>query len=51
MRKLLRQNVRNFLKAWIDVLQMSHRPLESWRGLIRLEDGHFLDEARKGVKG
>ncbi|MGA7362251.1 MAG: lysophospholipid acyltransferase family protein [Candidatus Dormiibacterota bacterium] len=51
MRRLLRQNVRNFFKAWIDLLQMSHRPLESWRKLIRLEDGHFLDEARKGGHG
>lgn len=51
MRKLLRQNVRNFFKAWIDVLQMSHRSLESWRQLIRLEDGHFLDEARQGGRG
>jgi lauroyl/myristoyl acyltransferase len=51
MRQLLRQNVRNFFKAWIDLLQMSHRPLESWRKLIRLEDGHFLDEARQGGHG
>ena len=51
MRQLLRQNVRNFFKAWIDLLQMSHRPLESWRELIRLEDGHFLDQARQGGHG
>jgi lauroyl/myristoyl acyltransferase len=51
MRKLLRQNVRNFLKAWIDLLQMSHRPLESWQGLITVEDGHFLDQAQEGGKG
>ena len=51
MRQLLRHNVRNFLKAWIDVLQMSHRSTESWRGLIRLQDGRFLDEARQGGHG
>lgn len=51
MRRLLRQNVRNFFKAWIDLLQMAHRPLEDWRDLIRLEDGHYLDEARVGGKG
>jgi KDO2-lipid IV(A) lauroyltransferase len=51
MRKLLRQNVRNFLKAWIDLLQMSHRPLESWRGLITVQDGHYLKEAQEGGKG
>jgi lauroyl/myristoyl acyltransferase len=51
MRRLLRQNVRNFLKAWIDLLQMSHRPLETWRGLITVEDGHFLSEAQEGGKG
>lgn len=51
MRKLLRQNVRNFLKAWIDLLQMSHRPLESWRRLITVQDGHFLTEAQEGGKG
>jgi KDO2-lipid IV(A) lauroyltransferase len=51
MRKLLRQNVCNFFKAWIDLLQMAHRPLEDWRDLIRLEDGHYLDEARQGGKG
>jgi phosphatidylinositol dimannoside acyltransferase len=51
MRQLLRQNVRNFLKAWIDVLQMSHRSMESWRRLIRLQDGRFLDEARQGGHG
>ncbi|MGH7643553.1 MAG: lysophospholipid acyltransferase family protein [Candidatus Dormibacteria bacterium] len=51
MRQLLRQNVANFFKAWIDLLQMAHRPLESWRQLIRLEDGHFLDEARQGGHG
>ncbi|HEY6538207.1 MAG TPA: hypothetical protein VI138_04095 [Candidatus Dormibacteraeota bacterium] len=51
MRQLLRQNVRNFFKAWIDLLQMAHRPLEDWRGLIRLEDAHYLDEARAGGKG
>ncbi|HVB14699.1 MAG TPA: lysophospholipid acyltransferase family protein [Candidatus Dormibacteraeota bacterium] len=51
MRRLLRQNVRNFFKAWIDLLQMSHRPLESWRRLIRLENAHFLDEARQGGHG
>jgi len=51
MRKLLRRNVRNFLKAWIDLLQMSHRPLESWRGLITVQDGHFLKEAQEGGKG
>lgn len=51
MRRLLRHNVRNFFKAWIDLLQMAHRPLEDWRQLIRLEDGHYLDEARAGGKG
>ncbi|MGC2190889.1 MAG: hypothetical protein WA751_00960 [Candidatus Dormiibacterota bacterium] len=51
MRQLLRQNVRNFFKAWIDLLQMSHRPLESWRKLIRLEDGHYLDEAVQAGHG
>lgn len=51
MRRLLRHNVRNFFKAWIDLLQMAHRPLEDWRDLIRLEDGHYLDEARAGGKG
>ncbi len=51
MRQLLRQNVRNFFKAWIDLLQMSHRPWESWRELIRLEDAHFLDDARQGGRG
>lgn len=51
MRRLLRQNVRNFFKAWIDLLQMSHRPLDSWRDLIRLEDAHYLDEARAGGRG
>lgn len=51
MRQLLRRNVRNFFKAWIDLLQMSHRPLEEWRSLIRLQDAHFLDEARAGGHG
>jgi len=51
MRQLLRRNVGNFFKAWIDLLQMSHRPLESWRKLIRLEDAHYLDEARRGGHG
>ena len=51
MRQLLRQNVRNFFKAWIDLLQMSHRSLDSWQELIRLEDAHYLDEARLGGRG
>ncbi|MGH7666815.1 MAG: lysophospholipid acyltransferase family protein [Candidatus Dormibacteria bacterium] len=51
MRRLLRRNVRNFFKAWIDVLQMSHRSLEYWGSLIRLEDVDYLDEARQGGRG
>jgi KDO2-lipid IV(A) lauroyltransferase len=51
LRRLVRDNVRDFLKAWIDLLQMSHRPLESWRGLIQLEDGHYLQEARASGRG
>ncbi len=45
MRRLVRRNVRNFLKAWIDVLQMAHRPLEAWRPWLRIQDAHYLDEA------
>ena len=51
MRRLLRRNVRNFLKAWIDVLQMSHRPLEAWRPWLRMQDVHYLDEARQQGQG
>ena len=51
MRRLLRANVRDFLKAWIDVLQMSHRPLEAWTPWLRTQDAHFLDEARRQGRG
>ncbi|MGH7639993.1 MAG: lysophospholipid acyltransferase family protein, partial [Candidatus Dormibacteria bacterium] len=51
MRRLLRRNVNNFLKAWIDLLQMSHRPLGYWQDLIRFQDGHHLDEAHQGGRG
>ncbi len=51
MRRLLRRNVRNFLKAWIDVLQMAHRPLEDWRRLLTLEDADYLQEARRRGQG
>ena len=51
MRRLVRRNVRNFLKAWIDVLQMAHRPLESWTPWLRMQDAHYLDEAWEEGKG
>lgn len=51
MRRLLRRNVRNFLKAWIDVLQMSHRPLEAWTPWLRMQDEHYLDQAWAQGKG
>ncbi len=51
MRRLLRSNVRNFLKAWIDVLQMAHRPLEAWSPWLRLQDERYLDEAWAQGKG
>lgn len=51
LRLLLRANVRNFLKAWIDVLQMAHRPLEDWRELLELQDNHYLQEARDHGRG
>ncbi len=51
MRRLLRRNVRNFLKAWIDVLQMAHRPLEAWAPWLRIQDEHYLDEAWGQGKG
>jgi len=50
-RQLLRRNVRNFLKAWIDLLQMAHRPLQDWRDLITLEDLDHLQEARAAGRG
>ena len=51
MRRLLRHNVCNFLKAWIDVLQMAHRPLEAWTPWLRMQDEHYLDEAWAQGKG
>ncbi len=51
MRRLLRANVSNFLKAWVDVLQMSHRPLEAWTPWVRTEDAHLLEEARRLGRG
>ncbi|MGH7611730.1 MAG: lysophospholipid acyltransferase family protein [Candidatus Dormibacteria bacterium] len=50
-RRLLRANVRNFLKAWIDVLQMAHRPQEDWRDLLVIKDAHYLQEARDHGRG
>jgi KDO2-lipid IV(A) lauroyltransferase len=51
LRQLLRRNVSNFLKAWIDLLQMAHRPLQDWRKLIALEDIHHFQEARAEGRG
>jgi lauroyl/myristoyl acyltransferase len=51
MRRLLRRNVRNFLKAWIDVLQMAHRPLQAWTPWLRMQDEQYLDEAWAQGKG
>ena len=51
MRRLVRRNVQNFLKAWIDVLQMSHRPLEAWRPWLRMQDAHYLEEALQQGQG
>ncbi len=51
MRHTLRANVRNFLKAWIDVLQMGHRPLEAWTPWLRTEDAHLLQEAQRQGRG
>ncbi len=51
MRRLVRANVTNFLKAWIDLLQMTHRPLDSWRQWITVQDAHYLDDARRPGRG
>lgn len=51
MRRLLRANVRNFLKAWIDLLQMAHRPLEDWRGLLTVEGVENLEAAKDQGRG
>ncbi len=45
-RRLLRANVQNFLKAWIDVLQMPHRPTRAWRAWLETEGVEHLDTAR-----
>lgn len=50
-RRLLRRNVRDFLKAWIDVLQMAHRPIEAWAPWLRMRDGHYLEDALQEGKG
>ncbi|MHB8393162.1 MAG: lysophospholipid acyltransferase family protein [Candidatus Dormibacteria bacterium] len=51
MRRLLRRNVRNFLKAWIDVLQMAHRPQEAWTPWLRMRDVQYLDSASELGRG
>jgi len=50
-RRLLRANVRNFLKAWIDVLQMPHRPTAAWRGWLQTEGYENLTAARSHGRG
>ncbi len=51
MRGLLRRNVRNFLKAWIDVLQMAHRPQAAWTPWLRMRDVQYLDVASELGQG
>jgi KDO2-lipid IV(A) lauroyltransferase len=50
-RRLVRRNVRDFLKAWIDLLQIAHRPIEVWKPWLRMQDGHYLEEAREQGAG
>ncbi len=50
-RRLLRANVANFLKAWIDVLQMPHRPIADWRPWVTVEGLDHLEAARAGGRG
>ncbi|HUY96510.1 MAG TPA: hypothetical protein VMW47_02640 [Verrucomicrobiae bacterium] len=50
-RRLLRANVRNFLKAWIDVLQMPHRPTRVWREWLCTEGYENLTAARELGRG
>ncbi len=50
-RRLLRANVRNFLKAWIDVLQMPHRPTQAWQEWLRTEGHEHLTAARARGRG
>ena len=50
-RRLLRANVANFLKAWIDVLQMPHRPIADWRQWVTVEGLEHLEAARAGGHG
>lgn len=51
LRRVLRANVRDFLKAWMDVLQMSHRPLAAWTPWLQTRDAHLLQEARGHGRG